>query len=214
MKNRKMLLPTLLSIALVFSLIIPASAVGAARAGPLPDDRSIGHLAVDSSSAVPAMALNTPQGPVTPMVAAGWYHTVGLKSDGTVVAVGYNDHGQCDVGGWTDITQVAVGEEHTVGLKTDGTVVAVGDNDHGQCDVGSWTDITQVAAGEEHTVGVKTDGTVLAVGDVGYGQCNVDGWTNIIWVAAGRYHTVGLRTNGTVVAAGPEIELAKWDLII
>ena len=28
--------------------------------------------------------------PVTPMVAAGDSHTVGLKSDGTVVAVGYN----------------------------------------------------------------------------------------------------------------------------
>jgi hypothetical protein len=26
-----------------------------------------------------------------------------------VVAVGLNDSGQCDVGGWTDIIQVAVG---------------------------------------------------------------------------------------------------------
>ena len=40
-------------------------------------------------------------------VAAGGYHTVGLKSDGTVVAVGYNVDGQCNVGSWTDITQVA-----------------------------------------------------------------------------------------------------------
>jgi alpha-tubulin suppressor-like RCC1 family protein len=30
-------------------------------------------------------------------VAAGMYHTVGLKSDGTVVALGSNDEGQCDV---------------------------------------------------------------------------------------------------------------------
>jgi len=28
---------------------------------------------------------------------------VGLKSDGTVVAVGYNNYGQCDAGGWIDI---------------------------------------------------------------------------------------------------------------
>ena len=37
----------------------------------------------------------------TPMVAVGTLHTVGLKSDGTVIAVGYNDFGQCEVGGWT-----------------------------------------------------------------------------------------------------------------
>ena len=33
-----------------------------------------------------------------PMVAAGAYHTVGLKSDGTVVAVGDNSKGQLNVG--------------------------------------------------------------------------------------------------------------------
>ena len=36
-------------------------------------------------------------------VAAGGSYTVGLKADGTVVAVGQNDDSQCDVGGWTDI---------------------------------------------------------------------------------------------------------------
>lgn len=33
-------------------------------------------------------------------IAAGDRHTIGLKSDGTVVAVGDNYHGQCDVGNW------------------------------------------------------------------------------------------------------------------
>jgi len=98
----------------------------------------------------------------TPMVAAGEDHTVGLKSDGTVVAVGDNSRGQCDVGGWTDIVQVAAGGYHTVGLKTDGTLVAVGSNYSGKCDVGGWTGITQVAAGTTHTVGLKSDGTVVA----------------------------------------------------
>ncbi len=31
--------------------------------------------------------------------AAGDCHSVGSKSEGTVVAVGNNDYGQCDVGG-------------------------------------------------------------------------------------------------------------------
>ena len=49
-----------------------------------------------------------------------------LKSDGTVVAVGWDKYGQCDVGGWSDIVQVAAGRWHTVGLKSDGRVVALG----------------------------------------------------------------------------------------
>jgi hypothetical protein len=136
------------------------------------------------------------------MVAAGGLHTVGLESDGTVVAVGYNADGNCNVGGWTDITQVAAGSYHTVGLKSDGTVVAVGVNYEGQCDVGNWTDITQVAAGYYHTVGLKDDGTVVAVGQNNYGQCDVGNWTGITRVAAGYDHTVGLKSDGTVVAVG------------
>jgi len=59
-------------------------------------------------------------------VAAGAYHTVGVKENGTVVAVGNNDFGQCEVDDWKDITQVAAGAYHTVGLKSDGTMVAAG----------------------------------------------------------------------------------------
>jgi len=134
------------------------------------------------------------------LVAAGYIHTVGLRDDGTVVAVGNND-GQCNVGGWTDIVLVAAGGYHTVGLESGGTVVAVGKNNDGQCDVGGWTNIVLVAAGYWHTVGLKDDGTVVAVGN-NDGQCNVGGWTDIVLVAAGYYHTVGLKSDGTVVAVG------------
>jgi preprotein translocase subunit YajC len=145
----------------------------------------------------------------TPMVATGGLHTVGLEADGTVVAVGRNDHGQCDVGGWTGIVQVAAGYDHTVGLKSDGTVVAVGRNDYGRCDVGGWTVITQVAAGVYHTVGLKSDGTVVTVGWNHFGQCNVDGWAGIVQVAAGAHHTVGLKNDGTVVGVGRNDETQR-----
>ncbi len=46
------------------------------------------------------------------MIAAGRCHTVGLKSDGTVVAVGRNKEGECNVSGWRDIEAVAVGNVH------------------------------------------------------------------------------------------------------
>jgi len=139
-----------------------------------------------------------------PQVAAGDWHTVGLKDDGTVIAVGYNHEGQCNVGNWTDIIQVAAGGHHTVGLKSDGSVVAVGLNSHGQCsEVDSWIDIIQVSAGYLQTVGLKSDGSVVAVGHDGDGQCSkVDSWMDIIQVASGGYHTVGLKPDGTVVVVG------------
>ena len=65
-------------------------------------------------------------------IAAGYHHTVGLKSDGTVMAVGNYGNGQCEVGSWADIIQVAAGMYHTVGLKSDGTVMDVGRKDYDQ----------------------------------------------------------------------------------
>jgi len=179
MENTKMLLQVLLSIVLIFILALPAPAVKASPAVHRLHDHSVARLAGDSTSPASTTTPNMPRGKVTPMVAAGgleMHYTVGLKSDGTVVATGVNHRGQCDVGNWTDIAQIAAGSDHTVGLKSDGTVVAVGSNIRGQCNVGGWTDIVQVATSSRHTVGLKADGTVLAVGDCGGGQCNVGGW--------------------------------------
>ena len=139
-----------------------------------------------------------------PMVAGGAYHTLGLNSDGSVVATGDNQYGQCNVEEWTDIVQVDGGGEHSVGLKSDGTVVAVGFNGNGQCEVDGWGDIVQVAAGRRHTLGLRSNGTAVATGYNEYGQCDVDGWTDIVQIAAGAnsWHSVGLKSDGTVVAKG------------
>lgn len=220
MKNGKTLLPTLFSIALALSLILPVSAASAAVF--LPDDHPVNHPMADSSSLVPAMPPNMPQGSVTPMVAAGWLHTVGLRPDGTVIAVGWNLWGQCNVGNWRDIIQVAAGGgdvgQHTVGLRADGTVLAVGDNSAGQCEVDDWNDIVQVAAGDGHTAGLKSNGTVVAVGYNNNGQCDVAGWTDIVQIAASYYFTVGLRSDRTVVTAGPtwqrQLDTSKWTDIV
>jgi len=138
-------------------------------------------------------------------LAAGGRHTVGILPDGTVVAKGNNDEGQCSVSGWSDIVHVAAGFSHTVGLRDDRTVVATGRNIEGQCNVLGWTDISMVFAGDWHTVGLKDDGHVVATGKNDEGQCDVGGWTNITQIAAGGAHTVGLK-NGTVVATGRNIE--------
>lgn len=146
------------------------------------------------------------------------HHTVALKSDGTVVATGYNYGGQCDVGHWRDIVAVSAGFVHTVGLQSDGTVVAVGKNGFGQCDVGEWTDIIAISAGGSHTVGVKSDGTVVATGENDEGQCNVSEWRNIVAVSANSNHTVGLKSDGTVVATGEndegQCDVSGWTDIV
>lgn len=72
-------------------------------------------------------------------VSAGIDYTVGLKSDGTVVAAGNNAYFQCEVNSWSDIAAISAGSAHTVGLKSNGTVVAVGSNDNGQCDTANFS---------------------------------------------------------------------------
>ena len=118
---------------------------------------------------------------VEPQISAGQSHTVGLNTDGTVVAAGY------DLSDWTDIVQISAGSSHTVGLKTDGTVVSSGRDSSTQRNVSGWTDIVQVSAGIGHTVGLKTDGTVVAVGSNSSGRLDVSGWTDIVDVVAGGF---------------------------
>lgn len=113
-------------------------------------------------------------------VSAGGYHSLGLKADGTVVATGNREHGQCDVSGWTDIVAVSAGEAHSIGLRADGTVVATGYDKDGQCNVENWSDIVAVSAARGYTMGLKTDGTVVVAGECARGDYgDVSNWTNI-----------------------------------
>ena len=114
------------------------------------------------------------------ILSAGGGYAVGLKKDGKVVAAGWNEAGQGDVGNWTDIVSVSAGAYHTVGLKSDGTVLATGSNLSGESAVSDWKDIVAISAGIGHTVGLKSDGTVIATGNNGNGEGNVQEWTDIV----------------------------------
>ena len=140
-----------------------------------------------------------------PSIAIGFYHSVGLKSDGTVTAWGYDYYGETDVpAGLTGVTAVSAGAYHTVALKNDGTVVAWGWNNYGQTTVpAGLTGVTAIAAGAYHTVALKSDGTVVAWGYNDEGQSIVPaGLTGVMAIAAGAYHTMALKSDGTVVAWG------------
>ena len=58
--------------------------------------------------------------------AAGKNQTGGLKSDGTVVAAGANENGQCEIGGWTDVVYIAAGDYYTLGVQSDGALLIAG----------------------------------------------------------------------------------------
>jgi hypothetical protein len=135
------------------------------------------------------------------MVAAGYYHVVGLKSNGTVVAAGGNDEGQCNVGTWTNIKQVAAGGLTTVGLKNDGTVVVAtgpfANNSAIINSVSTWTNIKQVAVDDmgQYIVGLKSDGKVVVAGSIA-AMPDVGSWpNNIIRVEDG----IGVTSDGRVV---------------
>lgn len=149
-------------------------------------------------------------------VEAGRDHTVALYSDGTVKAIGSNQHGQCDTADWMDIEKISTMRFHTVGLNSDGTVVAAGLNKDGQCNVANWENIIDISAGDHHTVGLKSDGTVVATGYNQYGECDVAGWSDIIAVEAAFNNTLGLKSDGTVLITGAfgYSRLSNWSDIV
>ena len=136
-------------------------------------------------------------------LAVGFYHTVGLKADGSVLATGRNDEGQCNVSGWTGISAIACGAYHTVGLRSDGTLVATGRNDEGQCDVSDWTGVVAVACADYNTLALLADGTVLTTGYQPFTE--LSGWKDITFLAAGSYGAVGISADGRVLCSHPSL---------
>ena len=125
-------------------------------------------------------------------IAGGYYYTIALKN-GSVVAWGYNNFGQClgtnasgspitstatgvpvQIMGQVliGISAIASGLQHAIALK-DGGVIAWGSNASGQCTVpnSAKSNVSRIAGGYYHTIAVKNDGTVIAWGDNGSGQC-------------------------------------------
>jgi alpha-tubulin suppressor-like RCC1 family protein len=137
------------------------------------------------------------------MIAAGEFHTVALRSDGTLWAWGFNQNGQLGDGTTTDRSipvkigtasnwaAVAAGKAHTMAVKTDGTLWTWGRNFSGQLGDGTTVDkliptkvtITgvlakDVAAGESHSVMRTTAGKVYAWGGNDAGQVGNGATTN------------------------------------
>jgi len=141
-------------------------------------------------------------------IAAGGYHSLALKSDGTVVGWGGNWDGQATIPvGLSNVVQVAAGDSHNLALKSDGTVVGWGDNFLGQTTIPvGLSNVVQIAAGSYHSLALQRDGTVVGWGHNGLGQIPIPlGLSNVVQIAAGGYHSLALKSDGTVVGWGHNV---------
>jgi alpha-tubulin suppressor-like RCC1 family protein len=155
-------------------------------------------------------------------IAAGHYHSVAVKSDGTVWAWGSNENGQLGTGDGEDsfvprqveslsnIVAVAAGARHSLALDEEGNVWSWGSNSSTPVQIGEVSDVIAIDAGWAHSIALLYDGTLWAWGKNGYGQLGdgnegdsevpvkVTGLTDVVSIAAGSEHNVALVSDGTV----------------
>lgn len=143
----------------------------------------------------------TPEG--MDIISVGKAHVAGVRKDGTVVACGRNEDGECQVDEWTDVVKVRVVYGATFALRKDGTMLANGRalmEENRMSEVLEWTDIVDFDAKDGNIVGLKSDGTV--VGIMNGGKPKYEGWTNVVKVAASGFTTLGIRDDGSVLYHG------------
>ncbi len=148
-----------------------------------------------------------------PAIALGDSHTVGLRSDGTVIATGDNSSGQCNVKEWTNVISISASGDLTAAVRSDGTVLTCG---RPQCDTSKWTDIAAISVGKGSILGLRKDGTVVHTSAyLSRNKHNLSGWRNITGVTSRDYSSsFGIQKDGSVVAVTPnnteQRQISNW----
>ncbi|MBD2862231.1 RCC1 domain-containing protein [Paenibacillus oceani] len=144
-------------------------------------------------------------------IAAGYFHSLALKADGSVVAWGTNNKGQLNVPAvaQSGVVSIAAGYYHSLALRSDGSVVAWGDHTYGQTTVPAEAEsgVVAIAAGAYHSLALKADGSVMAWGLQTNGQSTVpaSATSGVVSIAAGYFHSLALKADGSVVGWGSNV---------
>jgi PKD repeat protein len=141
-------------------------------------------------------------------IAAGSFHSLALKQDGTLITWGHVSDGLAEPltipAGLNGVVAIAAGASHSLALKQDGTVVAWGWQGNAPATVPAGLNgVTAIAASCGSSMALKQDGTVVAWEWSGSGQPSVPaGLNNVKAIAAGCHHYLAVKQDGTVVAWG------------
>ena len=93
-------------------------------------------------------------------IAAGGFHSLALRKDGSLAAWGDNEKGQTNVPAGTNFVAIAAGVFHSLALRKDGALAAWGNNEIGQTKVPAGKDFVAIAAGGFHNLALRGDASV------------------------------------------------------
>jgi alpha-tubulin suppressor-like RCC1 family protein len=149
---------------------------------------------------------------VVTAVAAGFWRSLALTSDGAVTAWGlYSVDGNAVPSSLSGkfVTAVSTGYLTSLALTSDGKVTQWG-SDSSMPGVPATLDdkrVVAVAAARDHNLALTSDGTVVGWGDNSYGETNVpaalDG-KEVVAIAGGSGYSLALTSEGVVVAWGDD----------
>ncbi len=143
-------------------------------------------------------------------IQAEGYHSLALKSDGTVVAWGDNCRGESLVpGDLTDVTAIAAGGHYSLALKSDGTVVGWGENGASQSEMPRVSGkVLAIAAGMYNSLAlVGSDVTLPRLDAVPSGNSVI-----LSWPASAQNFTLQATTN--LVDAGSWTTMTNVPVIV
>jgi alpha-tubulin suppressor-like RCC1 family protein len=208
---------------------------------------SYGELGDGTFGQPPDYSTNQPEQVVADSVmrvTAGFTHSLFIKTNGSLWAMGNNGFGQLGDGSTnggdykvnlpeqiiaSNVTAVAAGAYHSLFRKSDGSLWGMGYNGDGELGNGTFqstnlplqivaSNVIKISAGYTHSLFLKGDGSLWGMGYNGDGELG-DGTygsppdyctnvpelivaSNVVAIAAGRMHSIFLKNNGSLWAMG------------